>query len=96
LLLKVLDQHPEILEDPPVQVIFKNFGDNSLEFTAKFFIGNYERRLFVVHDLHMAIDKAFRMSGIDISFPQRDLHLKTVSEDFKQWLRPVGGTSPGA
>jgi small-conductance mechanosensitive channel len=31
------------------------------------------------HELHLAIDKAFREHGIEISFPQRDIHLDSTS-----------------
>ena len=29
-----------------------------------------------ISELHQAIDKAFREAGIEIAFPQRDVHLK--------------------
>jgi small-conductance mechanosensitive channel len=35
----------------------------------------------------MAIDKAFREAGIEIAFPQRDLHLRSVPDD---WRAPPG------
>ena len=35
------------------------------------------RRSRIVHDLHMAIDRACREHDITIAFPQRDLHFKT-------------------
>jgi small-conductance mechanosensitive channel len=37
----------------------------------------------------MAIDKAFRVAGIEIAFPQRDLHLRSVPE---HWKPPSDGT----
>jgi small-conductance mechanosensitive channel len=35
----------------------------------------------------MGIDKAFREAGIQIAFPQRDLHLKSVPD---HWQPPPG------
>jgi potassium efflux system protein len=32
----------------------------------------------VKHGMHMAIDKAFREAGIEIAFPQRDIHVRTL------------------
>ena len=32
------------------------------------------------HDLHMAIDRAFREVGITIAFPQRDVHIKAAPQ----------------
>jgi potassium efflux system protein len=32
-----------------------------------------------IHDLHTMIARAFREAGIEIAFPQRDLHLRSVA-----------------
>jgi len=39
-----------------------------------------EHRLRILHELHMAIDRAFREEGIEIAFPQRDVHVRTVPQ----------------
>jgi potassium efflux system protein len=80
LLLQSAEEHPDVLKDPPTLATFEGFGDNSLSFMLRVFCRTYERRLQIGHELHMAIDQKFRDAGIEISFPQRDLHLRSVSQ----------------
>jgi potassium efflux system protein len=67
-----------ILRDPPPQVLFLGFGDSSLSFELRVFVRSVSNLLPVKHELHMNIDKAFREAGIEIAFPQRDLHLRSL------------------
>jgi small-conductance mechanosensitive channel len=59
-------------------VIFDSFGDSSLNFRLLVFVRNMADRLPVINGMHEAIDQAFRRNGVQIPFPQRDLHLRTV------------------
>ncbi|NNE00979.1 MAG: mechanosensitive ion channel [Pirellulaceae bacterium] len=86
LLVQAAKGHPYILEDPPTMAFFTGFGDSSLNFTLRAFINTYENRFYVLHDLHTAIDRSFRQANIEISFPQRDLHLRTVPEPIRREL----------
>jgi potassium efflux system protein len=78
LLLKVANEHPEIMDDPATLCTFDGFGDNALNFTLRCYLPSMEKRLATVNELHMAIDKAFREAGISIAFPQRDVHIDTL------------------
>ncbi|MHC4713677.1 MAG: mechanosensitive ion channel domain-containing protein [Planctomycetota bacterium] len=79
LLLKVAEEHPNVLADPPPGALFLGFGDSSLNFELRVFIAGIEHFLQVRHDLHLAIDDAFREAGIVIAFPQQDVHIRSVS-----------------
>jgi len=74
LLLKVAESHPNILPDPKPGVIFKEFGDSSLNFDLRVWILNAIERFDVISDLNYAIDAAFRENNISIPFPQQDVH----------------------
>ena len=74
---------PGVLHDPAPQVFFLEFGDSSLSFELRVFTRGVERRFRARHELHMAIDKAFREAGIEIAFPQRDLHVRSVPEEWR-------------
>ncbi|MEW6428306.1 MAG: mechanosensitive ion channel domain-containing protein [Thermodesulfobacteriota bacterium] len=81
ILLQEAHAHPLIVTDgstPQPQVLFMEFGDSSLNFELRAFISDIDMRLQVKSDLYFAIDAAFRRDGIEIPFPQRDLHIKDI------------------
>ncbi len=86
LVYKACSEHPNILRDPPTKVTFEGFGDNSLNIVARAFLGSLEHRLDTIHELHQAIYHAFSQAGIEISFPQRDLHIRSLPAPFSDWL----------
>jgi potassium efflux system protein len=78
LLYEVARANPLVLEDPPPVVIFKSFGDNSLEFELRVYITGIDNYVPVWHGINCAIDAAFREAGIEIAFPQRDIHIRSI------------------
>jgi potassium efflux system protein len=64
-----------VLQDPAPVLTFEAFGDNSLTLTLRAFIDDLDYRLATITDLHKAINRKFEQAGINIAFPQRDLHL---------------------
>lgn len=75
---KCFAEHEEILAWPEPFVLFRGFGDSSLDFEGRGYIGNVALRVLVGSDLCVAIDRAFREANIEIPFPQRDLHVRTA------------------
>jgi small-conductance mechanosensitive channel len=57
-----------------------SFGDSSLNFELRVWIRQIRRRFDATSDLHFAVDKAFRENGVEIPFPQRDLHVRSWAE----------------
>jgi len=74
ILLRVLNEHSMIAKDPKPSAYFLGFGDNSLNFELRSFVTTIDNLLPAKHELHKAIDREFRKSGIVISFPQHDVH----------------------
>jgi len=74
----VVISHPDVMTEPKPTVLFLGFGDSSLDFKVRAFVREQYKRMSLIHDLHMALDKALREAGIEIPFPQRDLHLRSV------------------
>jgi len=60
------------------KVLFRGFGDSSLDFELRVFLKEINDRLVVISDLNFAIDKAFRKANIEIPFPQRDVHVRSL------------------
>jgi small-conductance mechanosensitive channel len=78
LLQEVAGSHPEVLDPPEPVVLFRCFGDSSLDFEIRAFTeANW---LEVMSDLAVATSEALEGAGITIPFPQRDLHLRNVPE----------------
>ena len=79
LLLETALEHPDILKKPAPRVRFEDFQDSYLDFRLKFWVDfNGSKR--VASDLRFAILKKFREQGVEIAFPQMDLHLKGLSD----------------
>ena len=70
-----------ILDEPAPLVVFTEFGDNSLIFELRFFVTGLQAFRTIKHELNLAIDRAFRDAEIEISFPQRDLHVRSIDRD---------------
>jgi len=84
ILTKIAQDHPEVITGRPSMepfVLFLGFGDSSLNFELRAFIRNIDHRLRVISDLNFAIDAAFREAGIEIPFPQRDIHIRSGKPD---------------
>ncbi|QQS40468.1 MAG: mechanosensitive ion channel [Acidobacteriota bacterium] len=80
ILTKVGNEHPEILKDPPPQIIFVGFGDNSLDFQLRVWADNESTWWITRSDLYINVYKALNEAGIEIPFPQRDLHIRSVEK----------------
>lgn len=78
LLFQTADEIPDILKDPPPRVIFTNFGDSHLEFMLYVYLESANAILTTKHLLHTKINRLFREAGVEIPFPQRDIHIRTV------------------
>lgn len=77
ILLEVVDQHPDILDEPDPQVFFMEFGDSSLDFEVRCWIPYPEIRFKVKSDMNYRIYEALNENNIEIPFPQHDLHLRS-------------------
>lgn len=87
---QVCDEHPNIMRDPGPMVTFEGFGDNTLNIVLRAFLSSMDKRLSTIHELHGQIYRAFNDAGIEIAFPQRDLHIRSVPESLLSLL----GQSP--
>ena len=74
---------PLILSDPAPSVLIVGFGENALTFSIRIFVNELSHRLPVMHDLYMRLEKALREHKIEIPFPQRDIHIRSVVREFE-------------
>ena len=71
--------HPEVLAHPPCSVIFIGFGESSLDFSARVWTAEFEDWVRIRSELSVRIYRALADAGMEIPFPQRDLHLRSIS-----------------
>lgn len=79
IMLDVTKAQPQTLNEQgrEVAVYFQDFGDNALIFEVFFWINSQidgGLRL-VSSNIRFALEKAFREQGIEVAYPQRDIHL---------------------
>ena len=77
ILSEVVADHENVLKNPGPLIIFTGFGDSSLNFRVLFWT-HIDFGLSTVSSVGIAIDEALKKKGIEIPFPQRDLHLKST------------------
>jgi len=82
--------HKDILSYPAPSIIFKGFGESSLDFSVRVWIKDFEELYRVSSELSVNIYAALSEAGFEIPFPQRDLHLRSVSPGIT-----LSGPQPG-
>ena len=75
---QVAKDNEEVCAAPAPRVRFRTFGDSSLDFELLCWIAQPVDRGRLKHELNCAVYKAFADAGIEIPFPQRDLHVRTM------------------
>ncbi len=79
ILLDIAFNHDSVISHSPVLskpwVLFREFGDSSLNFELRCYIKMADDRLSVISDINFELEKALREAHIEIPFPQRDVHL---------------------
>jgi potassium efflux system protein len=77
LLLQACENHPAVLQNPAPHVFFRAFGESSLDFELAVWTDQPQRTSFIKGELYFAVWDSLKAAGIEIPFPQRDLHLRT-------------------
>jgi len=81
LMMHAVTEHGLVLSDPEPKVIFEAFGDNALQFSVYFWVEltPFIDSRVVMSDVRHRVDKLFREAGIEIAYPQRDIHLDSIA-----------------
>jgi small-conductance mechanosensitive channel len=81
-----------VARQPAPQVLFRNFGESSLEFELRVWVLDVDEMLTTYSDLLQEIDRRFRQANIEIAFPQLDLHVRSDHTKQVQRSAEAGAT----
>lgn len=77
ILEEIANENAIVLDNPVPRVRMRAFSHSSLDFEMLGWIATPEQRGLVIHELLMEIDRRFRLEGVEIPFPQSDLHIRS-------------------
>ncbi len=80
-LLAIARDNKMVAYVPDPRVRFRQFGDSALEFELLCWARRPEDQGRLLHELNHQIYKGFAAAGIEIPFPQRDVHLKSQPQE---------------
>ncbi|WP_295806726.1 mechanosensitive ion channel domain-containing protein [uncultured Nitratireductor sp.] len=89
ILLEIAKAHPLVLKNPEPFVLFAGFGDSSLDFEIRVYLSDILMQLNVQNDIRFAIVDAFEAEGIEIPFPQRDIHVRSGNFKMQDPVTPM-------
>jgi len=91
LLVEVAESNPGVMRHPGPTAFFLGFGDSALNFELRFW-STQEMWFGLKSEVTVSVAKALREAGIEIPFPQRDLHVRSIDVSVKEAL--AGNDSP--
>jgi small-conductance mechanosensitive channel len=74
---EVADENQNVLKNPEPDVLLSSFGDSSWNMKLRVWLKDPENYYKIHSDINCEIVRKFRQDGIEIPFPQRDLHLRS-------------------
>ncbi len=83
---EIADSNNTVLKYPKREVLFSNFGDSALIFRLRVWT-NLDYMLSVESEIRFEINRLFNERGIEIAFPQQDLHIRTVDKEIFHNIR---------
>lgn len=87
LLAQAANQAEGVSMNPAPTVLFTGFGAHALEFSVRAWTDSFDDSVFVRSGMAVGIHAALAQAGIEIPFPQRDLHIKSIDPDILSQLK---------
>lgn len=88
--LDVLKKHPKIMKKPAPSVLIQNYGDSTIDLSARFWVGTRDGWVKIKSDIMRQMLEAFTAAGIDV--PYSITHIET-SQDTAQYLKEADETA---
>ena len=91
LMVKLARAHPLVLKDPPASCQVRGLGASTFDLELWCFVASAQDIVKVRTDLVRDVHKKLTAAGMDLPFPQQDLHLRSVPPGL---LPPPGDAKP--
>ncbi len=79
LLERIADENPRVLKEPAPLVFFLAFGASTLDHELRIHVRELADRNAAIDEINCRIDTLFREHGIEIAFPQMDVHIRSIA-----------------
>ena len=82
LCVEAASKHARVLKDPHPRCWITEFGDNSVNFNLLIWIADPREGVSNIKgQVYLDVWRLFKEHGIEIPYPQRDLHIRSVADD---------------
>jgi potassium efflux system protein len=71
---QIAEADEKVIADPAPFVTFEGFGDSTLNLRLRCYLDDIEARVSTMSRLRQGINERFSAEGIEIAFPQVDVH----------------------
>ncbi len=88
--------HANVMTEPAPAAYFIGFGDSALNFELRFWSESQDSWFQLKSEVTVSVARALAAAGIEVPFPQRDLHLRSVAAELagsSLWTRDPAGSS---
>ena len=72
------EEHPKVMKLPKHDILLDEFGDSSWNMVLRVWLADPQQHHVVRSEINCTIVRKFRENGVEIPFPQRDLHLRSA------------------
>jgi potassium efflux system protein len=80
LLARVANDNERVVADPAPAVFCVGLGDSRIDFELRVFVNDPLDYMPLTHEINAAVTRALQEAGIEIPFPQRDIHVRTIAD----------------
>jgi len=83
----IIQQNPDIAKYPFPDILVNEFASNSVNIRVLFWTSDYDKWVTLKSKIYQDIYEAFAENGVEIPFPQTDLHIKSIDPGVAEALR---------
>jgi small-conductance mechanosensitive channel len=87
LLMKVARETPGVAPHPDPAIVFNGFGASSLDFSIRAWTNDFGDWVNIRSEMSMRLYDALAAAGIEIPFPQQDVHVRSIDPDSTALLK---------